>query len=491
MESNRLLSAVPQQIRYWGWLFGIATLEIASFFVVWHPAMNTVIAMVLTAIMAILAFRAPWIALGILATEYVVGSMGSLFYAFGTGENHNGISIRVLWFLSFSLGWFCWAWKRKTFYAWPSYLKGRRSYLMLVGLIIMAFAFGLARQQPFVFSDANAWFVLFLVLPVVDLARHEQENFVSWMRVALTAALIWLAGETIGLFYFFSHGFPETWTQGVYLWVRRTGTGEVTRVVGHTYRVFFQSHIYAVLGWIGIWIVGTEKTGRKKWIQGVGLASIVMISLSRSFFLGIVAMVLFTGLYILRRKGEIRKFLFFFIIQWILAFFFLTSLLWLPWPFRGGSVIDLVKKRADVSEEASISRWNLWPALWEGIKKHPIMGSGFGATITYQTKDPRAIQSGRGSYTTYAFEWGWLDFWYKFGVFGPGLMVILLAGLTCRLWRTLPQPLAFFCLVSMIGISVIHFFTPYLNHPLGFALLAGAEGLWEIFRKTKQPVYSS
>ena len=55
------------------------------------------------------------------------------------------------------------------------------------------------------------------------------------------------------------------------------------------------------------------------------------------------------------------------------------------------------------------------------------MGRGFGATVTYQTRDPRILaDNGSGEYTTYAFEWGWLDIWLKLGIFGLAAYFLLI-----------------------------------------------------------------
>ncbi|HMB66045.1 MAG TPA: hypothetical protein VKO42_04160, partial [Patescibacteria group bacterium] len=121
------------------------------------------------------------------------------------------------------------------------------------------------------------------------------------------------------------------------------------------------------------------------------------------------------------------------------------------------------------------SRWNLLPKLWSEIKETPILGRGFGTTITYRSNDPRVLEStADGQYTTYAFEWGWLDIWLKLGFFGLFCYIfligkIILDGLTNKdLFRS---ALINGVIVSLAVIAVINFFTPYLNHPLGLGAL--------------------
>ncbi len=134
--------------------------------------------------------------------------------------------------------------------------------------------------------------------------------------------------------------------------------------------------------------------------------------------------------------------------------------------------------RADVSESAVLSRWQLLPVLWNKIKEHPILGSGFGATVTYQSFDPRVVSTTGGQYTTYAFEWGWLDHWIKFGIVGIPLMLFLLWSIGRRVWKSnQPVWIRVSAIASIISLGAIHIFTPYLNHPLGIFALILAESL--------------
>ncbi|MFA6429005.1 MAG: O-antigen ligase family protein [Patescibacteria group bacterium] len=472
------------------WFLGIIAAEALSATVVFHPTINTVCAFVIAAVVAVLAWRRPSMALAILATEYVLGSKGALFNAFGNAENNGGVSIRILLFAAFFVGWFAWAVQNKTYRAWQSYLVGRRLVLALAIVVAYAFLIGVVRHTPFLLADANAWGAWLLLLPTLDLARHDRDRLKQWMLPAMLAAAAWMPLKTLALFYFFSHGFPEYLTTTVYLWVRRTGVGEVTRVVGSTYRVFFQSHLYAIPAVIGAWLyVGESKEERglgmsTKWAWGIGIAwmAVMIVSLSRSLFLGWIAGVLFCLYYVLRRKG--KKFLEKAINKLIIIFgatLLVFVVLAFPFPQSGGSMLDLVKSRANITEDAAMSRWKLLPVLWEGISVHPLTGSGFGSTITYESKDPRVVSATGGRLTTYAFEWGWLDLWLKGGLLLPLILFAMLVCLGYRFWRekSLPEWLRLAGVSSILALAVTHVFTPYLNHPLGIVYLIAAEALLE------------
>ena len=112
------------------------------------------------------------------------------------------------------------------------------------------------------------------------------------------------------------------------------------------------------------------------------------------------------------------------------------------------------------------------------IKEHPILGSGFGAQVSYRSSDPRVLaQNPDGLYTTYAFEWGWLEHWIKFGIIGFGLMIVIVWRLGERILKTpAPDWMRYGLFASLIALAVTHIFTPYLNHPLGLGYLMMLEG---------------
>jgi O-antigen ligase len=114
------------------------------------------------------------------------------------------------------------------------------------------------------------------------------------------------------------------------------------------------------------------------------------------------------------------------------------------------------------------------PVLWKEVSASPLWGKGFGTTVTYVTSDPRiTLSTTDGKYTTYAFEWGWLDLWLKTGLIGVlgylWLFYMLLSDCYRLMRRGDSRALAVGLSLSALG--VLHFFTPYLNHPLGFSYL--------------------
>jgi O-antigen ligase len=95
----------------------------------------------------------------------------------------------------------------------------------------------------------------------------------------------------------------------------------------------------------------------------------------------------------------------------------------------------------------------------------PIFGQGFGKTVTYETEDPRLVQAGNSQYTTYAFEWGYLDFLLKLGIFG--LLAYLWLLYSILIYQFKKRGIQAGLGLGLLFLIIAHFFTPYLNHPLG------------------------
>jgi hypothetical protein len=103
------------------------------------------------------------------------------------------------------------------------------------------------------FFDLNGWLYFLIAFPAYEVffgrdTLNDPEagkNHLKTLAVLFTAAAVWLGAKTFLLLYFFSHNFFSIITE-LYRWVRDTGVGEITLVQGGFYRIFFQSHIFAI-----------------------------------------------------------------------------------------------------------------------------------------------------------------------------------------------------------------------------------------------------
>jgi len=139
----------------------------------------------------------------------------------------------------------------------------------------------------------------------------------------------------------------------------------------------------------------------------------------------------------------------------------------------------LLVQRTDLHDDAISSRWNLLPVMTKAIQGHWFLGYGFGKRLEYQSNDPRITQNDvSGRYVTYIFEWGWLSFWLKFGLMGLLIFIYWLGGIFWQLKNVkYSVGLKIGLIFSGLFLAIVHFFTPYLNHPLGFGWLLLIQGL--------------
>ena len=153
-----------------------------------------------------------------------------------------------------------------------------------------------------------------------------------------------------------------------------------------------------------------------------------------------------------------------------------------PWPNSQAQFnLNSLSNRANIisGESAISSRWALLEIMTGNLKNNFLIGRGFGARLEYQSSDPRVLeQTADGIYSTYAFEWGWLDIWLKLGLLGVLAYIYLLIMMLKTAWLNFKNNenlLSLGILSAIICLSAVNFFTPYLNHPLGigFLLLAG------------------
>lgn len=442
-------------------LFVLITLvELLSIPAAWNADLNSALAIIAGGLMLAVAYYRPTTALGLLVLEFMIGSKGRLLVYGADANNDGGVSLRIILFAAFFVGWLL---ARGRSASW----KLPPPFLALAGLVLYASWMGLALAQPFVFADANAWGVLLLIIPILDLSRADT-SFWSKIKQPIMVGIAWLVLKSIALFFLFSHAFDAAFLESVHRWVRRTGVGEITALGnGGVARIFIQSQIYALLAAVYLAVqAANRRVNRNHWAALALCLIAVLISFSRSFWIALALGFSFCAVVVLRRKSWVWFRNVF--VASLLALLSVIGVGSFPLPSStAGNPMYWFRARAEAGEAAATSRWELLPILFEKAMESPIIGHGFGATVTYQSADPRVVEKTGGLYTTYAFEWGWMDLWIKFGLLGPIVMLWLLASISKN-----RIDLA----AVILTLAVVHVFTPYLNHPLGllFLMLAWA-----------------
>ncbi len=473
-------------------LAGIFVAEIFSFLSFYFESLRPFIFLILALAFLLICLYRFELGVYIALIEIFVGSLGSLFFGEIAGVN---LSIRmILWIILLAV------WIIKYL---PRIKKAkifRSKYLYFLIPLFLLIAWGLLsgylnnHTLSNIFFDFNGWLYFALILPFYEIFLTRRNSFLVLLQLFLASA-IWLTIKTLALLFVFSHNLNGVMSV-VYEWIRDTGVGEITRMPDTFTRIFFQSHIFVLLSFfLLIFLLNKYLTNKKVSRKNLFLVlfiltsfqAVVLLSFSRSFWLG----AFFGSLALLGlvwwKYGLKRAFLNLGIIllTGVLSLVLLTLIVKIPILDSTAqfNTADSLKDRAkSFSGEAAVSsRWALLPKLWGEIKEAPILGQGFGATITYHSSDPRVLEETiNGEYTTYAFEWGWLDIWLKLGLLGLIFYLALLIKIIIDSWcsKSLKNSsLNAFLITGLIIISVINFFTPYLNHPLGIGYLIFSLGL--------------
>lgn len=505
-------------------IFALASLELFSFFGYLHPLAGVILFwLILVAALAASVWRLEY-GLLVAMAELFIGSKGYLFSLDAGGAV---ISIRIALFLIIMAVWLAKKFAPKAYLS-PRLMSlgftplaekaksfkipflGWYFFLFIALVIGLVQAFVLRNSFSNIFFDFNAFLYFAYLFPLADVLREK----INWERAGkvVIASVSWVAFKTFLIFYIFAHGI-WLYTPSAYKWIRDTGVGEITKMDQGFFRIFFQGQIYELLllvillgmaSWYFLKKAHYEKIEfLKLFLFSSILASVVILSFSRSFWVGGGAgLAVLFGLMIFNLRMKWRAIgLFFLYFIGVMAAGFIFIFILMNAPLRKGesvSLSSLVSERATSEEAAGQSRMELLKPLWTGILKHPIIGSGFGATITYNSKDPRILQNNpTGVYTTFAFEWGYFDLWYKMGILGALAYLGLIGSILLALWRAIKeksgiilagidiQAVLLGVFATLIALSAVHFFTPYLNHPLGIGFVV-LSSLFAVFTERRK-----
>ncbi|OGF21567.1 hypothetical protein A2316_03200 [Candidatus Falkowbacteria bacterium RIFOXYB2_FULL_38_15] len=426
----------------------------------------------------------------ILLAELFVGSKGYLFYFDFGGTS---VSLRIGLFLIIFSVWLYNRLKNKDLS-----LKLDKKWWILFAFIVWGFIWGVLRGNSFhnVFFDANGWVYFMLIFPILDVIKSKEQ--VENILQILTAAVSVIVVKTFFLLYIFSHQM-ESVARPLYRWLRKFLIGEITLMDNGFHRIFFQSQIYVLIGFfiflaILVWrwkdkdsLKNFFKENWQLYLLTAGSFASVLISFSRSFWLGVVTGVVALFVFLLIFRTSFKQFskIILFGLSMIacsLLLIWITFVFPFPKTDSSFSFSSMFEDRlTDINEAAVRSRWDLLSPLGKAIVNHPIIGSGFGTTVTYKSSDPRALEiNPTGEFTTYAFEWGYLDIWLKIGLAGLLVYLYLIWFMLKGEWVLSKENSSLGALnaglfIGMIALLATSFFSPYLNHPLGigYVMLCG------------------
>ncbi|MBU1148903.1 O-antigen ligase family protein [Patescibacteria group bacterium] len=478
------------KFRYWLVIF--LSVLVLSYVGYVYQVVNQIGFSIICLITVILTYKDIKFGLYIILAELFIGSKGYLFWLEISGTQ---VSLRLALFLIVLAFWLLYWFRKKSsnFLSSPFF----RPTLFLAFFLLLGLVVGFIRNNDFsnIFFDVNGYLYLALIFLFFEVIT-SRNRLIKILQI-LAASLTMQAVFSLLLVYVFGHQFIFT-MPSLYSWVREFGIGEITMVTSNYYRVFFQGQVFALYAFFFFlaWIFFSNKLAKVKkekylvWLLLLIASLIIVVSFSRSFWLGLAGGLLFFAILLVKPlrfpfSTIVKKSIISLLIV-VTAVGLLFGLANFPFPKTSGSTsASLLKDRAldDLtSEAAAASRWDLLPILWDKVLEHPIIGSGFGATATYKTSDPRFLESHPdGLYTTFAFEWTYLDIWIKIGIGGLLAYFYLLFRIIHYGYKLLAKDdannyLSLGFLTALIALLFLNLTTPYLNHPLGigFFMLAAA-----------------
>ena len=414
--------------------------------------------------------------------ELFVGSQGHLM-----DLNINGfiLSFRLVIFLMAFLAGIIYLFKKRKFdFLKSSYLIPTFIYL---AMLVLGITTALIHNRGLVdiFFDLNGYLFIF-ILPIFYQIVKDQKILKNLFYIFLAGALFFSI-KTILAFYIFSHHFPGVNLTILYEWLRDSRIGEITIVTPSFFRIFFQSQIYILISFIITFCLLSFKKHvvdlkDKKLLLALNIINLtaLLISLSRSYWVGLAMFLLVLFVWLIIKKYKFRN-----IIKVYLKFIGIAALsilfifLLFKLPYTDAN-LGLFAQRLTSGEAASNSRLELLPHMLKKIKARPIIGNGLAQEITYMSHDPRNRNEKNpdGTVTTYSFEWGWLSIWMKFGILGLLTYLYLIlkilidsVKLAMNKWLRSESILIVSLAFCLITISTIHVFSPYLDHPLGLSFI--------------------
>ncbi len=468
-------------------LIGIIALELLSWIAWSTQDLNQIFfTAILLITLGLAIYKLEW-GIYIILAELIMGSKGYLLH-WPLGEF--SLSLRLGLFLVVFLAFLVWVIRDREIKFFKSKLW--KPYTAFIAALAIAVVIGYLNNNELknIFLDANGYLYLGLIFPLTQ-GKFKIKELLETIYAGITA----LISKTLLLLFIFSQkDFFGDVVTAIYKWVRDTGVGEITLMENGFYRIFIQSHIFIVVAFFIFFSIiaikkyvpvrfakqnaSGEEVKKHEWILFALSLLVIFLGYSRSFWVGtagILFVALLASVFILKLKW--KKILTLGVIlalAFVIDYALILGIVNFPMPGNTSiSASSLVTERTKdpTQEAAGSSRMELLDPLLDKNLETPVIGSGFGTTVTYKTQDPRALEANPGgNYTTYAFEWGYLDLWLKLGLWGViiyGWLLYEILKNGYKSFKSTKNPIILGSLFGLLAIMAIHFFTPYLNHPLG------------------------
>lgn len=443
------------------WLFCVyAGLRLLSWFLMGHVFLQGLIMFFVIMAFGILYYERPDWAWYVLITELLLGGAGHFLDLFG-------LSLRSVLTITFLVLWIAHSMS-------SSALRNRfkiKHHIYYIGFPFFFFCFIAflrgalnGHNMLSVIQDAVPYMYFLLLYP----AYHFFQEVRSQEYVTRLLLVFVFASAAFSLFTFFLFTTDGAFIHGeFYNWFRDVAAGKITDMGNGFFRIVLPEHLLHVpiILVISSLLMRDEKH-HPMWRYLLFSALFVLVlNFSRGFLLALAV-----GMLVLFWKHKV--------IEWaketafaatlFLSTFFIIHILASGFSSTGLELLGLraTSLAAPTIEVSSATRMALVRPIMQKIEKEPILGHGFGASVTYTDPVTKELRS------TTQFDWGYLEMWAELGFFGAGLYMILLFVVVFELiqkTRSLADYHDFYVglLASVVAFLVMNITAPALFHVFG------------------------
>jgi len=324
-----------------------------------------------------------------------------------------GLSVRTVFIHTFLFLWIVHSFGDKTIR--PRLHIPHRLFFFLIPIFFFAIVstiLGIVNGHTIqhIFQDALPFSFLLLLLPAYEEVKSEQTQ--AYLARLLAVFLIGGAIISLSAFLWYSADIGSV-HDGFYTWFRDSALGKITYIGSDFFRIVLPEHILVVpLVLLISSLLMRNESHNQYWRLMVGAGLLTMaLNMSRTYMVALVV-----GFIVLKWKHLWRRWIPVTIGALAMLAIFLTSLSFgasgektFGWEMIGGRFLSIVHPSTEIS---TYTRMSLFKPIFHVIQAHPLIGSGFGQTISFYV--PSLAQT----LTSTNFGWGYLEMWAKLGFFG-------------------------------------------------------------------------
>jgi O-antigen ligase len=456
----------------------------------------------------------------IVILELIIGAQG---YLFSIAVGNYVLSLRLVLFLIVMIAWLIYAVRQKRLE-----IADSPFFFPLLALAVIVFAavgigYFLGNSLAAVFFDFNGYLYFALALPLFTVCRRP--DFGRRLLAVFLGGV--LALSLVSLFLFADFYFTKDWARpsltdsiatesasaeeaaagkfafgGIknrlydesgkpveYRWQKDIGLGTISYVSGKFFRVFSSGQIWVLYGFLlATYLIfrrwKKDKTTLYLTIFSFLTMTTLFVSFSRSFWIGAAGGVVLMLFFLPKKRALLIT------VTLVILFLILAGGAYLAAPTVLQTLSERVSSIFNPADElAGQNRLNLLEPILIKMQNRPLLGHGFGTAVVYESVVPEK----QGFIKVFAYEWGYLDQFVKFGLIGLVAYIWLLV----KIFRTsrraiknnqnqLQNWILVGLLIGLVGMLITHLTSPYLNHPLGIGFVVLVAALSYRFLKTNE-----